>query len=82
MGKIIRSYIVRDDAYFEDTEENLELAKRGEIENIIIDDYYLEDNSWMDLGDVFIEDDNGEELFTKDVNVLVTDTEGNELFRT
>lgn len=82
MGKIIRSYIVRDDAYFEDTEENLELAKRGEIENIIIDDCYLEDNSWMGLGDVFIEDDNGEELFTKDVNVLVTDTEGNELFRT
>jgi alpha-galactosidase len=80
MGTITRSYIVRETAYFEDTEENLASAKKGEIEDMIIDDYSLGDD-WMDLGDVFIEDGNEEELFAKDVNVLVTDTEGNELFK-
>ena len=81
MGTITRSYIVTEYAYFEDTEENLDLANCGEIDNLTIDDYYLEDDSWIDLGDVFIEDDNGEELFTKNVNALITDTEGNELFK-
>jgi uncharacterized protein (UPF0254 family) len=80
MGTITRSYIVRETAYFEDTEENLASAKKGEIEDMIIDDYSLGDD-WMDLGDIVIDDDNEEELFTKDVNVLVTDTEGNELFK-
>ena len=79
MGYIERKYIVTEYAYFEDTEENLQAAKDGLFDEVVVDDYASEDD-WYSLPGIKVHDDEDTLIKSDDESFQVIDNKGEEIY--